>query len=548
MFIDTNRCDHDSVAVDIAIIGTGACGLAMADSLIGSGVTVAMLETGSFERTDPAEALTRAEVRGTFPVWIRSRSRFLGGSTNCWGGNNSPLDPVDFERDWVPQARWPIGLDDIMPYAEPVHDLLHLGPVDFSVEFWKHRLDRVRDGLWFDGSGRVTTKLIQRTAVGHLGQSMERPLDDSDDLTVYLNAQVVNIDTTPDGSSVTGVDAVSLDRSRRLRVTADRYVIAAGPENPRLLLASRNQHPDGIGNEFGQVGKWWISHLSSLRGWIEPSRELDWSLYDLTERPIGEMRIFGALQVAESVQRERRILNGAAILEPFRAHAGFNNRARAVAAIKGRLHRDADSLEIQDIDADLVAGTARDVARVVTRTATDTLRKRRGRPARIMVRNWCEQYPHPDNRVELADVADEFGVPRMRIISNLQPEDRVALRQTFEIIGSEFEEYGYGRWQADFPEGDSWPAGAINTAHFMGGTRMAEKPEDGVVDTECRVHGVDNLYIAGASVFPTAGVSMVTYTAVLLAVRLAEHLSGRAGRDEVPVLRTAPQPPTELSA
>lgn len=501
----------------------------MASSFLDQGASVAMFETGGFERTDSAEKLTETPVRGTFPVWIRSRSRFLGGSTNCWGGNNSPLDPVDFNRDWVPEARWPVGLDDLTPHAEHVHDLFHLGPVDFSVDFWKERLPRVKAGLWFENSERVTTKLIQRTDVGHLGQRMERLIDSSQNLMVYLNAQVVNVDTAGDGSTVTGLDVVSLDHSRTVRVSANNYVLAAGPENPRLLLASTSGHPDGVGNEHGQVGKWWLSHLSSLRGWIEPDHELDWRLYDLTERPVGEMRVFGALQLTEAVQREQRMLNGAAILERFRPHAAFNNRARGVAAIKNLLGREYESLEEQSVGPDLVRGLAGDSARVVGQTVAERLRRRSGKPSRIMVRNWCEQSPNPENRVELSDEIDEFGVRKMRVVSNLQPEDRVTLRKSFEIIGTEFEKFGYGTWHSNFPSGDDWPPGAINTAHFMGGTRMATIPEDGVVDTDCKVHSVDNLWITGASVFPTAGVSMVTYTAVLLALRTAASLA--AGTD-----------------
>ena len=145
-----------------------------------------------------------------------------------------------------------------------------------------------------------------------------------------------------------------------------------------------------------------------------------------------------------------------------------------------------------------------------------------------MIRNWAEQFPHPDNRVELTDQVDALGTPRMKITSNLQPEDRSNLQRSFETFAAEFEAFGYGKWFSDFPKGEEWPAGSINTSHFMGGTRMSEHPEDGVVDAFGQVHGLDNLFIAGGSVFPTAGVAMVTYTAVLLALRTAEHIAGKA--------------------
>ena len=218
------------------------------------------------------------------------------------------------------------------------------------------------------------------------------------------------------------------------------------------------------------------------------------------------------------------LLNSAAILENFNPLKAFNNRARAIAAIKGAIGRSSESLEAQRLDAELLGGTLRDASAATKRAATEIARTRRGKPARISVRNWCEQSPHPDNRVELTDEVDRFGTPRMRIVSNLHQEDRNNLRRAFDVLGDEFERFGYGKWIADFPKGDSWPAGAINTSHFMGGTRMSNSPSDGVVDKFGRVHGMGNLWIAGGSVFPTAGVSMVTYTAVLLALRTAQRI------------------------
>jgi len=528
VFVDLTESVPASIRADVAIVGTGATGLSMAMSLIEHGATVAMFETGHFERSDRAEALSDAQVKGSLPIWIRSRSRFLGGSTNCWGGNNSPLDPVDFNRDWVPQAQWPIGPEDLAPHAERIHELFRLGEVDFSVDYWKHRLERVRDAVLFEGSDRVTTKIVQKTEVGHLGQVLERPINRSDALTVYLNAQIVNIQTSPDGSTVTGLDARSVDGALTTTVSADSYVLATGPENARLLLASRDRSPAGVGNSYDQVGRYWIAHHSALRGWMEPDPELDWEFYHLVPKPTGEQRIFAFLQISEELQRKEKLLNSAANFERFRPHASFNYRSSAVSTVKSALNRPTTPLDPPPFTPRLAGGISADVARVAGRYVNEAFRRGRGQESRVMIRNWAEQFPHPDNRVELTDQVDALGTPRMKITSNLQPEDRSNLQRSFETFAAEFEAFGYGKWFSDFPKGEEWPAGSINTSHFMGGTRMSEHPEDGVVDAFGQVHGLDNLFIAGGSVFPTAGVAMVTYTAVLLALRTAEHIAGKA--------------------
>jgi choline dehydrogenase-like flavoprotein len=74
---------------------------------------------------------------------------------------------------------------------------------------------------------------------------------------------------------------------------------------------------------------------------------------------------------------------------------------------------------------------------------------------------------------------------------------------------------------------DEWGRSIEETYHYIGTTRMSTGARDGVVDTDCRVHGVDNLYVAGSSVFPTAGHVNPTLTIVALALRLAEHLNAR---------------------
>ena len=62
--------------------------------------------------------------------------------------------------------------------------------------------------------------------------------------------------------------------------------------------------------------------------------------------------------------------------------------------------------------------------------------------------------------------------------------------------------------------------------HHMCTTRMSADPREGVVDADCKVYGVSNLYIGGSSVFATGGYATPTYTIVQLALRLGDHLGG----------------------
>ncbi len=101
-----------------------------------------------------------------------------------------------------------------------------------------------------------------------------------------------------------------------------------------------------------------------------------------------------------------------------------------------------------------------------------------------------------------------------------------------EIVGLEAGRTGIGRVKIVESRRDTdWPDGVRGAWHQIGTTRMDQNPKAGVVDQNSRVHGTSNLFVAGSSVFPTAGYTNPTLTIVALAVRLADHLKSGALRD-----------------
>jgi choline dehydrogenase-like flavoprotein len=110
--------------------------------------------------------------------------------------------------------------------------------------------------------------------------------------------------------------------------------------------------------------------------------------------------------------------------------------------------------------------------------------------------------------------------------------DKQSLRRSLELVGSEFGRLGVARLQLDdwvVAEDNHWPDDLHGGHHHMGTTRMSDDPTHGVVDRDCRVHGTDNLYVAGSAVFATSGYVNPTLTIVTLALRLADHLKQRLG-------------------
>ena len=134
--------------------------------------------------------------------------------------------------------------------------------------------------------------------------------------------------------------------------------------------------------------------------------------------------------------------------------------------------------------------------------------------------------PNPDSRVLLsASERDQLGQPRVELDWRLSDLDRRSAVRAAEIMAEEFGQNGLGRLQMNISESDrEWPADTAGGFHHMGTTRMSDDPKQGVVDKDCKVHGIANLYVAGSSVFTTAGSGSPTLTIVALALRLADHL------------------------
>ncbi|HZI32319.1 MAG TPA: GMC family oxidoreductase, partial [Candidatus Binatia bacterium] len=96
---------------------------------------------------------------------------------------------------------------------------------------------------------------------------------------------------------------------------------------------------------------------------------------------------------------------------------------------------------------------------------------------------------------------------------------------TIRLLKSELERTGFGQFHVALENDDySWPTDMRGDEHHSGTTRMHPDPKQGVVDENCRVHSVHNLYVAGSSVFPNIGASNPTLTIIALALRLADHL------------------------
>jgi hypothetical protein len=139
------------------------------------------------------------------------------------------------------------------------------------------------------------------------------------------------------------------------------------------------------------------------------------------------------------------------------------------------------------------------------------------------VAHQTEQAPDPDNRVTLGTELDRLGCRKVKLHWRWTDTDLNSIKRAQEIFAEEIARSGLGTFKIARDKGSPVPI-TLSTHHHMGTTRMHVDPKQGVVDPNCQVHGVSNLFMAGSSVFPTGSFANPNLTIVAMSIRLADHV------------------------
>ncbi len=575
MIVDADTIEAGACLwADVCIVGGGAAGISLALALSGQGLRIVLLESGKQREHAATQALYAGEVadeRLHSPP-DKYRQRRMGGSTAIWGGRCVPFDPIDFEtRSWVPDSGWPLSHADLLPFYPEANELAEAGRFSYDAD---EALGRAAPPMirGFDSALVRTNSLERFSCPTNFGRRYARRLQLAGDVKVLLGANCTAVRLLPDGSAVDELDVRTL-AGRRFRVAVRSAVLATGGlETARLLLASRDVAPAGIGNEHDVVGRYYMCHIAgnvgalTLNGSVRDVRHG----YEVTPEGIYCRR---RLSVSEAEQRRRGLANAVARLHFPRitdpAHRNgvlsglflvrrlisyeygkrLNDGTPATAAIYAR--------HLLNVMADPVDTSAFLAHWVVRRTLAQ--RKfpsviLRNRTNRFSLEVHGEHTPRSDSRVTLTGCHDALGMPRLRVDWRYSAGDIESIRRTLDLMAREFERTGTGRLEYDAHrlEEDLLRFGAYG-GHHIGTARMGTDVRKSVVDRDCRVHSVGNLYVAGSAVFPTSSQANPTLALIALSLRLGKHLAQRLTARPVTLVDTgkpaaAPRPELPLAA
>lgn len=536
MLIDARALDAE-IAADVLVIGGGAAGIAIALALSEKRIDVVLLESGGLAPDGETQGLYAGPVVGhAYEPLDLARSRFLGGSTNCWGGWCRPLDDLDFERrPWIANSGWPFARGTLLSYYDRAQALMGLGAFEYDLDRWRGAFATDRMSLLPIVGDKVVNVINHLTAPARFGRLYYDDLSAATNIRLVLRANAIEIETDATAARVERVHVATLC-DRRFTVAPKVVVLATGGiENARLLLLSNRAQSSGLGNGYDRVGRYFMDHprLAPTRVRLRNQRRHR-PLYDntleLTRRALGTGRLPVAAHLApsETWQRAARLPNSRTYLTA-RYFGSMSEAFRALKTVRRTLNaRRRFGVAPRDVAAEIRRNLPILVphAPVVALALFDHLVNPDFLPREFNLETVIEPTPNFESRVTLADERDQLGLRRARLDWRLAAEDKERFAASHRLVVDELTRQGLIAVAGEGPEPiDAWPENARWCWHHMGTTRMDADPKKGVVDADCRVHGVKNLFIAGSSVFPTVGSDTPTLTIVALALRIADKIA-----------------------
>ncbi len=513
MFVDAKKLSKNfTVDADICIVGAGAAGITLARDLAGRNRTVALFESGGLEFDADTQALYAGAVVGhDFTPLDRDRLRYLGGTTNHWEGSCRPFDSLDL-------ADWPIGLDVLEPYYQPAHEICQLGPYSYDPTDWSSEDARPLPAA---ADANLKCGVLHFSPPTRFGTAYRNDLASAEGLSVYLNANLVDIETNDSADKVTGVKLACLD-GKQFRARARHYVLAAGGiENARLLLNANRVQKAGLGNQFDQLGRYFMDHPYVIGGATILADPSSPELRFFDKRAVRGSVVEGYLCATDELRRREHLPPFAISIFALGGPGSDPEKIELPQALRRRMS-DAHANQIEYYLSHTVNRLEMPASWLYDKLWHEP-------PGSFTTFYICGPDPDPQSRVTLAADVDALGMRKIQLNWRLPDNLEQQMQRAHELLGQDLGRAGVGRLRIESSATGHDPMQNMGHGHHhMGTTRMHNDPRHGVVDADCRVHGIGNLFIAGSSVFPTYACDDPTMTIVALALRLSHHLKSLA--------------------
>lgn len=545
--------DGGTTQADVAIVGTGPVGIAVAIRLAGRAGRIVLIEAGgtNFKPIDNLNYFRAERVDDTrhAPTEL-NRRRMLGGTSSVWGGRCIPFDAEDFAPT-SDRPGWPIAYGEFEAYVADALEFLDAGPSEFSAAAALPN-HRVPSGSY--SSDLVLDRIERYSKPTNAWRKWRDHLTRLRDVTVIHGAACTEVLTDVDGTRVEALELRTVSQ-RRHKVVAGTIVLACGGlETPRLLLASRRTHSRGLGNERDLVGRFYMTHLVSsaenagILRFAEAATARAFDFNKTIDRAYGRRMIL----LSPEVRRREGLPN--IVFRPNRQpidNASHRDSVLSAMFLVRNLLIPAEyvrsltakqrSLSFLPAGREHIGNIVADIpglAQFTLKWVTQRMLARRKLPSVFLYRRDgkyplefnAEQMPNWDSRVTLGSETDSLGMPRLVVRWRYHNAELDAICRAYRVLASAVAQSGLGQVELEPDLFDSVQRALVpQGGHHIGTVRMGDDASSGVVDPNGKVWGCHGLFVAGTAVLPTSGFANPTLTAVALAFRLAEHLVLRRG-------------------
>lgn len=465
---------------DLCIVGAGAAGITIANQLKDAPFSICLLEGGGMEQEGRSQMIYQGKSEG-YASLDTCRLRYFGGTTNHWAGFCRYPTDQDFEaRPWEPLSGWPIKVEQLDGYLRRAIDIVEVGH-HFDQSFWASKYNAQSLNLeprFFNERASLVGPPVR------FKTKYKSTLEQAANVHCLLNANVIELLPGQDKRSIHQIKLSDVS-GRPYLVKAKRYVVACGGiENARILLASNSVFPTGIGNQHDLVGRYFADHCIRQPGQVILKRRVDQQLiYELGRISEQTYSVYPHIETDRSLSAQQQLPRVIFRLTP----EWISRKSRWMETFES----------FWSGDDYLVSRSYKLLA-------------------------FAEPVPLAQNRITLTNELDRFGIPKIKLDYNPSGLEVEAIVKNLQEMAKVLGASNRGKVQLDHEKlakvSNDWGY------HHYSTTRMHPDPKQGVVNTDCKVHGMDNLYVAGSSVFPTAGLMTPTMTIVALALRLADKL------------------------
>lgn len=508
MHIDARKLPNNSIIEgDICIIGAGAAGISIALDWMDSKYKVILLEGGGFEYDEKVQNLYDGKTTGQkyFPL-KSARLHYFGGTTGHWAGMCAPFDDIDFKkRGWVPDSGWPINKKDLDPFYAKANKTLKLGPYNYDFEYWQKEFPNLNP---FPFDDKVIWNKMWQFSQARFGNIYKETIVNASNIHLYTYANAIDIQGNDNLSEINEI-TVKNYAGKTHNVKAKYFILACGTiQNARLLLASNSQVSAGLGNDNDLVGRYFMEHIEIACAELWLSKSFQSDLYSWPSRK-EKRNVRAELGITPEIQTKEKILNGTISLVPL--SVGKHQKPRM------ETWQDADPRK-----------SAKNMFKDWGE-AGEKAKKEKGDIERAFMLNIrIEQSPNRNSRITIGPEKDDLGVPKANLHWELTGLDKRSVRKVNQILGHQAGIADFGHIKLyDFLQDendDTFPDSTNGGWHHMGTTRMSNDPKKGVVNSNCKIHGISNLFVAGGACNVTSGAPNPTLTVTALSLRLSEHI------------------------